>query len=314
MTETNIDKQGLLISRSRYLEAGVHIGTKIKTGSMRQFIYRRRHDKIYVLDITSIDKTIKEVAKKIATINPEEILITASRTYSGIAGAKFKSIFNCNLMTGRFVPGALTNPTRNDFTEPELLIVCDPKGEHQAIKEANRVGVPVIGLCDTDSNIKGIDIVLPCNNKGRKSLALIFYLIARELQMTSGKIKSYDEFKVRQTDFEQFEVLEEYEEQKNKVEDKVIEELKKDNKEEVKTEEKVKEKIVIKKVTKEDIIKAKEDKKVAKEEDKKETKEDKVTKKEDKKEAKEDKKETKEENKKVVKEEDKKTDVKGKKE
>jgi small subunit ribosomal protein S2 len=97
-------------------------------------------------------------------------------------------------LKGRFIPGTMTNMTYKGFREPRLLFVCDPKGEREAIAEGAKNGVPIIALCDTDNETKFIDVVVPINNKGKRSLALIFYILAREMLLAQGKIKSYDEF------------------------------------------------------------------------------------------------------------------------
>jgi len=132
--------------------------------------------------------------KLIAKYEPGEIMVVASRTYSGNAASVFSSITGIKVFQGRFIPGILTNVSRADFVEPKLLIVCDPKGERQAVTEAGTMGIPIVGLCDSDNGTSFVDWVIPCNNKGRRSLALIFYLLAREYQMGKGRIASYDEF------------------------------------------------------------------------------------------------------------------------
>jgi small subunit ribosomal protein S2 len=82
---------------------------------------------------------------------------------------------------GRFIPGTLTNPQYRNFTEPDVVIVTDPIGDAQAVKEAVDVGIPVIGMCDTNNMTMNIDLIIPTNNKGRKALALIYFLLAREI-------------------------------------------------------------------------------------------------------------------------------------
>ncbi len=197
-----MEKESFLIKQEKYLEAGIHIGTKMKVVDMAQFIYRTRPDRLYVLDLRKVDERIRLGGKQIGRYQPSEILVVASREYSKRAATKFCELTGCRLAVGRFVPGMLTNPFRGDYNEPKLLVVCDPKGEAQAVIEAGRMGIASVGLCDTDNFTSNIDWVVPCNNKGRKSLALVFYLLAREAMMGWGKIKAYDEFTATTEEFE----------------------------------------------------------------------------------------------------------------
>ncbi len=191
-----------LIKQEAYLEAGIHIGTKLKVNDMNQFIYRMRNDGLYVLDLRKIDERIRLAGKMLSQYAPEEILVVASRTYSGNAAGVFSQLTGIKIFQGRFIPGILTNVSRDDFVEPKLLLVCDPKGERQAAIEAGKMGISTIGLCDSDNTTMFIDWVVPCNNKGRRSLALIFYLLTREYLMARNKISSYDEFSTPLTAFE----------------------------------------------------------------------------------------------------------------
>lgn len=192
----------LLIPQERYLEAGIHIGTKVKTPDMVRFIYKARQDRLYVLDLKKVDERIRVAAKFLAGYDPKDVLVTASRTYAANSAFVFSKVIGSRVIMGRVMPGILTNPARDDFCEPKLVLVSDPKGERQIIKEAIVVGIPVIALCDTDNSTKFVDWVIPCNNKGKKSLALIYYLLAREVLKAKGDIKKDDEFKVPVEEFE----------------------------------------------------------------------------------------------------------------
>ena len=194
--------ENFLIKQETYLEAGIHIGTKIKVIDMNGFIYRMRNDGLYVLDLRKIDERIRQAGKMLAQYAPEDILVVASRTYSGNAASVFSTLTGIKVYQGRFIPGILTNVNRADFVEPKLLLICDPKGERQAVIEAGKMGIPTIGLCDTDNVTMYIDMVVPCNNKGRRSLALLFYLFSREYLMGRNKIASYDEFTTPLAQFE----------------------------------------------------------------------------------------------------------------
>ena len=197
------EKSGMPVKQEVFLEAGVHIGTKIRTSDMREYIFKRRDDGLYILDLRKSSEKLMHAAKIISKYKPEEVVVVASRVYSSNPASKFAELTGVGLIRGRFVPGTMTNMTVKGFMEPRLLLVCDPKGEHEALVESARNGVPVIGLCDTDNETKFVDIVVPINNKGKRSLALIFYILSREVMMAQGKIKSYDEFQYDLNFFEQ---------------------------------------------------------------------------------------------------------------
>ncbi len=195
-------QEGFLIKQEKYLEAGIHIGTKLRVIDMNKFIYRTRNDGLYVLDLRKIDERIRMAGKLIAKFEPESIVVVASRAYSSMAAQAFGKITGAKVIAGRFVPGAFTNVQRSDFVEPKLVVICDPKGERQALLECGKMGLPTVGLCDTDNYTMFVDWVIPCNNKGRRSLALIFWLLAREMAISNGKCTSYDDFKPTLEEFE----------------------------------------------------------------------------------------------------------------
>jgi len=197
-----VEKTGLPLKQEIFLEAGVHIGTKIRTNDMRRFVFRRRDDGLYILDLRQSAERLVAAAKVMARYKPDEILVVASRIYSGNPASKFSTITGIPMAKGRFVPGTMTNMTCKGFKEPRLLFVCDPKGEREAISEGAKNGVPIIALCDTDNETKFIDFVIPINNKGKRSLALIFYILAREIALAQGQIQSYDDFKFEIGHFE----------------------------------------------------------------------------------------------------------------
>jgi small subunit ribosomal protein S2 len=196
-----MDEQ-LLTEQSEYLEAGIHIGAKTRAPGMSRFIYKTREDGLCLLDLPSIDGRIKIAAKLLANYSPENIVVTASRIYAIAAASKFAEIINAKFMKGRVMPGIFTNPNRKDYTEPEIILMSDTRNEKQAVREARKTNIPVIALCDTDNWIKFVDLIVPCNNKGRKALALTYFLLAREYMKEKGLIKSNEEFNYKVSDFE----------------------------------------------------------------------------------------------------------------
>lgn len=191
-----------LVPLEKYLEAGVHIGSKFRSGDMRKFIYKIRNDRLSVLDINTIDERIRIAAKFISQYDPKEILAVAGRTYAQRPVKKFAESIGAENVVGRFTPGTLTNPSNDKFREPKLLITADPPVDRQAIKEARKAKVAVLSLCDTSNLTKNIDFVLPMNNKGKKALALIYWLLAREVLKEKGLLKSDNEYTATVDDFE----------------------------------------------------------------------------------------------------------------
>lgn len=191
-----------LVPLEKYLESGVHIGSKFKSGDMRKFIYKIRNDGLCVLDINTINERIDVAAKFIAQYEPKDILVIAGRTYAQKPAKTFAEAIGAKYIIKRFVPGTLTNPTSEDFREPKLLIVSDPPVDRQSIKESIKAKVPVISLCDTSNMTKNIDYLIPMNNKGKKALALVYWLITREVMKHRGIIKSDKDFELKPEDFE----------------------------------------------------------------------------------------------------------------
>jgi small subunit ribosomal protein S2 len=180
-----------LIPMDEYLAAGVHIGTQQKTEDMKRFIYRVRPDGLYVLDVKASDERIKIAASFLKKFDPVRILVVSARQYGQYPAMMFAKVIGAKSLVGRFIPGTLTNPQYRNFTEPDVVIVTDPIGDAQAVKEAVDVGVPVIGMCDTNNMTMNIDLIIPTNNKGRKALALIYFLLAREILKLRGQKLDY---------------------------------------------------------------------------------------------------------------------------
>ena len=200
----NIEKntQDMMISDELYMTSGVHIGTRQKTADMRDYIYKVRNDGLYIIDINKTDQKINIAAKFISKFNPENILVVSVRQYGQKPIRKLSEYTGIKVLDGRFRPGTLTNPSAKGFIEPDLLIVTDPLADSQALNEAKNIGIPVVGLCDTNNELKYIDVVIPTNNKGRRALALVYWLLSRAILKEQNKIKSLEAFKPTVEDFE----------------------------------------------------------------------------------------------------------------
>ncbi len=196
----------LLVEEDVYLTSGVHIGTQQKSADMRKFIFKVRSDGLYVLDIKKTDERIRVAAKMLARYAPNDILVVSARQYGQKPVKVFSETIKCKSFPGRFVPGTLTNPAlKKDaitYVEPKALLVTDPAADQQALKEAVNCRIPIVGLCDANNETKYVDLVIPGNNKGRRSLAVIYWLLTREILLARGEIESKADFKMELSDFE----------------------------------------------------------------------------------------------------------------
>lgn len=184
--EIEIELKEPLIPVEEYLAAGVHIGTQQKSKDMKKFIYRVRGDGLYILDIRETDTQIKTAAKFLSQYEPPKILVVTSRQYGQYPARKFAETIGGMSVTGRFIPGMLTNQNLPNYLEPEVLLVTDPIGDAQAVTEAVQCGIPTIALCDTNNMTSYIDLVIPTNNKGRKALSMVYYLLTKEMLRLRG--------------------------------------------------------------------------------------------------------------------------------
>ncbi|MEM4780501.1 MAG: 30S ribosomal protein S2 [Halalkalicoccus sp.] len=174
------EEADLLIPVEEYLGAGAHIGTQQKTKDMERFIHRVRTDGLYVLDISKTDERIRTAADFLSNYDPEQVLVTSSRQYGRFPAEKFAETIGARARTGRFIPGTLTNPKYDGYIEPDVVVVTDPIGDAQAVTEAITVGIPVIAMCDSNNSTSNVDLVIPTNNKGRKALSVVYWLLANE--------------------------------------------------------------------------------------------------------------------------------------
>ncbi len=190
-----------LVPQEQYLKAGIHIGTKFKTKYMEQFIYKTRPDGLTILNLQKIDERIKIAADFLAHYAPNDILIVSRRENGWKAIKMFNKITGTKIVAGRYPPGMLTNPALEIYYEAKIVFVVDSWPDRNAVLDANKIGIPTIALCDTNNQSNNIDLVVPCNNKGKKSLGLLFYILAKEYLKKKGIIKNDDEFKYSIDDF-----------------------------------------------------------------------------------------------------------------
>jgi small subunit ribosomal protein S2 len=178
----------LLLPRDTLLSAGIHIGTRMKTLDMEPFIYRVRPDGLFVLDVKKTDDRIRVTAKFLSRYDHEKVAVAATRLYAQEPIKKFCQLTGATPLIGRFIPGQLSNPQYPGRIDPEVIVVSDPRADAQAVKEASKVGIPIVALCSTDNEFAGVDLVIPTNNKGRRALAVIFWLLARQVLRERGEL------------------------------------------------------------------------------------------------------------------------------
>ena len=177
-----------LVPYDVYETHAVHIGTNQKSSDMQRFIDTDRADGsgLHLLNLNLTDERIRKAAKFLAQYDPERILIVSARQYGQRPARKFAQSIGAKRIVGRFIPGTLTNPQLRTYMAPEVLFVTDPAADSQALSEAVSTGLPIVGIVDANNTLRNVDLALPANNKGRRSLALIYWLLSREILTLRG--------------------------------------------------------------------------------------------------------------------------------
>ena len=196
LEEKLIDKDEA--QKQLYLSCGIHIGTKLLSGDARRFIYRQTNYGLYVIDLTQTDKRLKIVAKflsKYVEEGSDRVIVSSVRRYGKEPVKKFCEVLGCRAIVNRFIPGSLTNPIIDTYIkDASVVVIIDPHADKVILREAQLARIPVVSLFDTDDTLVGIDLAIPANNRGKKALGLVFWILARQIMLELGKISSEDEF------------------------------------------------------------------------------------------------------------------------
>ena len=188
--------------KDKMLATGIRVGTRVKTKFMAPFITAASMEGLYQFDIDNTLQRIDAAARFIHNVGAEQVLVCSGREYAYSPIEKFCELVGANMKLNRFMPGTLTNPSLKYYTEPRLLLVSDPQIDEQAVIEAANAGIPVVGIANSDNITSNIDLVIPANNKGRRSLATIYWLLARRILIERGQIGEDDAMPYEIDDFE----------------------------------------------------------------------------------------------------------------
>jgi small subunit ribosomal protein S2 len=189
----------MLISQEIYMANGIHIGMKSTSKNMKKFVFKIRGDGVAVLDLNKTDERIKIAAKFLA--RKQKILVVGRKLIAHKPIQKFAEIIEGKAMPGRYLPGTLTNPNLEEFYEADVLLVSDPLTDKQAMEDASKARIPIVAFCDSGDETRDVDLIIPANNKGKKAIAFLYWLLAREILKERGKIKKDEDYKYDVKDF-----------------------------------------------------------------------------------------------------------------
>jgi small subunit ribosomal protein S2 len=178
--------------KKKILATGIRVGTQVKTTFMRPFITKASPEGLYMLDLDITLDRIKTAAKFINRLGAENLIVCSGRQYAETPVEKFCEELGAKPLLGRFMPGTLTNPSLPYYIEPKIVLISDPQIDEQAIIEATNAGIPVIGISNTDNLTSNLDLVIPANNRGRKALATVYWLLVRQVLIERGQLKEDD--------------------------------------------------------------------------------------------------------------------------
>lgn len=191
----------LLVSADLYKKAGVIIGTQICTKYMRKFTYKILPEGFYLLDIAKVDERLRIASRFLARFEPSKIAVVSTRIYAQKPAEMMCKYLGCKAITGRVIPGTFTNPRLSYYVEPDVILASDPRADKQALIEASKARIPVVAFVDTDNKIEMVDLAIPANNRGRRSLALLYWILTREILRNRGVLAADQDLDVTYEEF-----------------------------------------------------------------------------------------------------------------
>ena len=190
--------------KKKILSTGIRVGTEVKTKFMIPYIIQANPEGLYLFDLDITLNRIQTAARFIKKFDIEKVIVYSGRVYATTPIEKFCELTGAKKMLGRFMPGTLTNPSLPYYSEPLLIIISDPQVDAQAVTEATNAGIPVIGIANTDNVTSKLDMVIPANNRGRKALATVYWLLAREILQDSKTMKyEIEDFETKTAEVEE---------------------------------------------------------------------------------------------------------------
>ncbi len=188
--------------KKKVLATGIRVGTQVKTKFMKSFINTASPEGLYMLDLDITLERIKTAANFINRLGTDKLIVCTGRRYAETPVEKFCEMLGSKKLMGRFMPGTLTNPSLPYYIEPKLVLISDPQVDEQAVVEATNAGIPVIGIANTDNITSKLDVIIPANNRGRKALATVYWLLVRQILIERGELKENEPMKYEIDDFE----------------------------------------------------------------------------------------------------------------
>lgn len=188
--------------KKKILSTGIRVGTQVKTKFMKPFITKASPEGLYMIDLDITLEKIQTAAKFINRLGTDKIIVCSARQYANTPIERFCEVLDSKKLLGRFMPGTLTNPSLPYYIEPKLVLVSDPQVDEQAVTEATNAGIPVIGIANTDNITSKLDLIIPANNRGRKALATVYWLLVRQILIERGELKEDEPMKYEIDDFE----------------------------------------------------------------------------------------------------------------